>query len=70
MGISNNNSEFRSNLSDIIFCIFTVANLNPIKEQSQEDSLPPANQMELEPEPELPNGNAHQFIENLHVRLQ
>jgi hypothetical protein len=41
------------------------ANLNPITEQSQEDSLPPANQMEFEPE--MVNGNGHHFVDHAKV---
>jgi hypothetical protein len=53
--------------------IFLVsANLNAIHEQSQEDSLPPANQMmEFEPEVTITNGNGngHHFIDNIQVNL-
>jgi hypothetical protein len=46
-------------------CTLISANLNPITEQSQEDSLPPANQMEFEPE--MVNGNGHHFVDHAKV---
>ena len=45
-----------------------AANLHPINEQSQEDSLPAqTNQMELEPE--MTNGNGHHFVDHHQVQV-